>query len=340
MRKASSVTDQTGPAPTDSSQYSLVIYLNQEFVSGLFQQVFDIGLPIDEMRESIQANMVQQVREASGSVEAEGGFRLPFAGSAKARGAGSLKNTDGEDAKGEHTNQQKFQYTQANFLHNVRKQLHSKGIIRTITDTESVKDLPTGSFVEFSASFEPNEINSILDLATPELVTAVTKWLAKKDQRDKFDHYYDLGPVELKKFLQKSDLEAEARAEIAAAATSAVRQDFRNETTREFFGTVVGGTGGDHVTAVTICDTEHFASQDKDRILDGTFTVLGKVSEVSTTGMSILSRNKVLNRVQQPMLDELNKKLASTASVGQLNTTFKLELQPPIVKIIPVAIYV
>lgn len=333
------MTDETAYIPAESSQYSLVIYLNSEFVSGLVQQVFDIGLPIDEMRESIQANLVQQVREAAGSIEAEGGLRTPFS-HAKGRGSGSMKKTDGEDAKGENKNQQKFQYTQANFLHNVRKELHNKQLIRTITDVDSVKDLAIGSFVEFSASFEPNEINSILDLATPDLITAITKWLAKKDQREKFDHYYDLGHDELQKFLQKSNLEAEARAEIAAAATSAVRQDFRNETTREYFGKVVGGTGGDFVTAVTICDTEHFASQDKDRILDGTFTVLGKVSEISTSGMSILSRNKVLNRIQQPMLDELNEKMTVAAADGKLNTSFKLELKPPIVKIIPVAIYV
>lgn len=331
--------DEAAYIPAESNQYSLVIYLNSEFVSGLVQQVFDIGLPIDEMRESIQANLVQQVREAAGSLDAEAGLRSPF-GNVKGRGSGSMKKTDGEDAKGEHKNQQKFHYTQANFLHNVRKELHNKNLIRTITDTDSVDDLTVGSFVEFSASFEPNEINSVLDLATPDLVTAITKWLAKKDQRQKFDYYYGLGPDELKRFLEKSTLEAEARAELATAATNAVRQDFRNETTREYFGKVVGGTDNSHVTAVTICDTEHFASQDKDRILDGTFTVMGKVSEISTTGMSILSRNKVLNRIQQPMLDDLHEKLAAAAPEGQLNTAFKLELKPPIVKIIPVAIYV
>lgn len=320
--------------------YNLVIYRNDEFVAGLIQQIFNIGLPIDEMRETIQASATQQAKELAGVADAEAGFSLPWTASAKARVSGSAKNSGSEDVKDEQKNQRNFQYTQANFLHNVRQQLHNQKLIKPITGIESLEGVKVGSFVEFAATFEANEINSILDLATPELVAAVTKWQAKKDQRAKFDFYYAQGPDELQKFIQKSNLEAEARAEIAAAATSAVRQDFRNETTREYFGKVVGGTARRTVTAVTICDTEYFASQDKDRILDGTFTVLGKISEISMKSTSILSRNKVLNRIQQPMLDELNDSMRDAAQDGKFNTAFKLGLKPPIVKVIPIAIYI
>lgn len=331
------MTDEN-TAPTD--EYSLVIYRNDEFVAGLIQQIFNIGLPVDEMRETIQASMIQQAKETAGTAEAEAGFNVPWAAKAGAKVGGSAKTAGSEDAKDERKNQLTFQYTQANFLHNVRHQLHQKNLIKPMTGVDSLQGVEVGSFVEFSATFEANEINSILDLATPELVAAVTKWQAKKDQREKFDYYYALGNEELQKFLQKSNLEADSRAEIAAAATSAVRQDFRNETTREYFGKVVGGTTRKHITAVTICDTEHFASQDKDRILDGTFTVLGKVSEISMKSTSILSRNKVLNRIQQPMLDELNDSMQEAAQDGKFNTQFRLGLKPPLVKVIPIAIYV
>ncbi|AXJ11417.1 hypothetical protein CFN17_18720 [Arthrobacter sp. PM3] len=318
----------------------MVIYRNDEFVAGLIQQIFNIGLPIDEMRETIQASVIQQAKEAAGAADAETGFNLPWTANAKAKVSASAKSSGSEDAKDEQKNRLNFQYTQANFLHNVRQQLHNQNLIRPITGIDSLQGVEVGSFVEFAATFEANEINSILDLATPELVAAVTRWQAKKDQREKFDYYYEQGHEELQKFIQKSNLEAESRADLAAAATQAVRQDFRNETTREYFGKVVGGTARRHVTAVTICDTEHFASQDKDRILDGTFTVLGKVSEVSMKGTSILSRNKVLNRIQQPMLDELKENMHDAAQEGKFNTSFKLGLKPPIVKVIPIAIYV
>lgn len=320
--------------------YNLVIYRNDEFVAGLIQQIFNIGLPVDEIRETIQASVIQRTKETAGRTTAEAGFNLPWTAKAKATIGGSATNSGSEDATDEQKNQLNFQYTQANFLHNVRQQLLNQNLIKPITGVDSLQDVTVGSFVEFAATFEANEINSILDLATPDLIAAVTKWLAKKEQREQFDFYYDQGHEELQKFLQRSNLEAEARAEIAAAATHAVRQDFRNETTREYFGKVLGGTSRRNVTAVTVCDTEHFASQDKDRILDGTFTVLGKVSEISMKSKSILSRNKVLNRVQQPMLDELNESMQDAATDGKFNTTFKLGLKPPIVKVIPIAIYV
>lgn len=96
---------------------------------------------------------------------------------------------------------------------------------------------------------------------------------------------------------------------------------------------------GHKVTAVTICDTEYFLNQDKDRILDGTFKVLGKVTEVSQEPVSILSRNKFLNRLQQPMIDELTKKLDELTQNGQFDASLKLGLIPPVLKVIPVAIY-
>lgn len=321
-------------------EYSLTIYRNDEFVAGLIQQVFNIGLPMDEIRETLNASGKQESNEASASGKASGGFTLPWVADTRAEISGAGKMTGGEDARDEYKNHLTFQYTQANFLHNVRKELNKQDLITAIDDVSSVDELEPGTFVEFSAAFEPNEINSILDLATPDLVAAITRWLAKKDQREKFDHYYAQGNAEFQKFLQRSNLDAEARAEIAAAATRAVRQDFRNETTREYFGKVVGGSAKKHVTAITICDTEYFSSQDKDRILDGIYTVFGKVTEVSNKGVSILSRNKVLNRVRQPALDQLNAQMRSATGADMFNAQIKLNLKPPIVKVIPIAIYI
>lgn len=322
-----------------TTDYSLTIYRNDEFVAGLIQQIFNIGLPVDEIRETLQANATQRASEVAGHGNVSASYNAPFLPAAKGDVGGSYTGTNSGDARGEYKNHLTFQYTQANFLHNIRQQLHAQDLVATVSDIGSLEGVEVGHFVEFSATFEANELNSILDLATPDLVASITRWLAKKDQRAKFDYYYSQGHEEFQKFLQRSNMEAEARAEIAAAATQAVRQDFRNETTREYFGSVIGGTEEKRITAVTICDTEYFSSQDKDRILDGTFTVLGKVTEVLTESASILSRNKVLNRIQQPALDELNSQMGSSSD-GKFNTQFKLDLQPPIIKVIPVAIYV
>jgi hypothetical protein len=131
---------------------------------------------------------------------------------------------------------------------------------------------------------------------------------------------------------------------------AAVRSDFRAEKTREFYGRV------NDVTAVTICDNEHFVVEDEDRILDGSFTVLGKVTSVGDVDVPMLSRNKVLDRIKPEVVDRLFGLLLETAgnqaddriSLGDSeemlpSEVFDLELPSRIegksFKVIPIAVY-
>lgn len=180
-------------------------------------------------------------------------------------------------------------------------------------------------------------MNSILDLATPELVAAFVKHRHRKEGLETFN--FASTHDERQAYAAKLQIEAESKGELAAAATIALRQDFRNETTREYFGQIKAQGNGAAVTAITICDTEYFLNQDKDRILDGTFKVLGKVTHVSFDEISILSRNKFLSRLQQPAIDELTEKLEAATHEGQFNANLRLAIQPPIIKVIPIAIY-
>lgn len=325
---------------TSNSIYSLVIYQNSDFVAGLLQQLLDAGLPIQQILDSVNETINKQSVEGSGTTS--GGLNLTIPGTSiglKGDAAGNLTGTTGHDTRGESKYSQTFQFTQANYLHTVRQHLAAKSLISEITTPDSIENLQIGSFVEFSASFEPNEVNSILDLATPDLVSAIVKHQHKKKSISNFD-FDSAGHEARQGFAHKLEIEAASKAEIAAATTTAVRQDFRNDTTREYFGKVVGNETGRRVTAVTICDTEHFSGQDKDRILDGTFRVLGKVTQISNSRYPILSRNKVLNRINKPMLDELETMLEAANEDGKFNTSLKLYVTPPIVKIIPIAIYI
>ncbi|WP_338747882.1 hypothetical protein [Janibacter alittae] len=90
---------------------------------------------------------------------------------------------------------------------------------------------------------------------------------------------------------------------IGRSATEAVRADFRSAKTREFYGQI--GEGDDLLTFITMCDVEHFVVEDEDRILDGHFTVLGKVAGPLMQDEPILSRNKVLERMRPEAVDEL-----------------------------------
>lgn len=335
------------PPPADSNNtdtanniYSLVIYQNSDFVAGLLQQLLDAGLPIQQILDSVNETINKQSVDGSGTTS--GGLNLTIPGTSvgfKADASGNVAGKVGHDIRGENKYSQTFQFTQANYLHTVRQQLAARSLISEITTPDSIENLQIGSFVEFSATFEPNEVNSILDLATPSLVSAIVKHQHRKESIAKFD--FDSSDHETRQgFAHKLEIEAASKAEIAAATTTAVRQDFRNDTTREYFGKIVGNESGRRVTAVTICDTEHFSGQDKDRILDGTFRVLGKVTEVSNSRYPILSRNKFLNRINKPLLDDLESILETASDGGKFNTSLKLYVSPPIVKIIPIAIYI
>lgn len=329
---------ERSPLPYESDVYSLVIYQNPEYVSALIQQLWGIGLPVEEFAETVNTAMRHSAAEVGAQASAGLKASIPFMKtSASADLSGSFSGTNGAEDKGESRRHQKISFTQANYLHNVRQALYDRQLIQTVTDKRSLDGVEVGSFVEFSASFQANEINSILDLATPELVSAIVKYQHKTAAIRNFD--YQEGHEARQAYAMKMEIEANAKADLAAAATIAVRQDFRNETTREYFGSVVRFELGDEVTAVTICDTEYFLNQDKDRILDGTFKVLGKVTLVSFDDQSILSRNKFLSRMQQPMIDELSKNLSDASSDGKFDATLNLDLKAPIIKIIPIAIY-
>ncbi|MFF2244274.1 hypothetical protein ACFVTM_08865 [Arthrobacter sp. NPDC058130] len=326
------------PLPEESDVFSLVIYQNPEYVSALLQQLFAIGLPVEEFAETVNTAMRKSAAEAGAQVS--GGFKsaIPFMKTgASADVNGHVKGSMGGEDKGEQRHHQKFSFTQANYLHNVRQALYDRELIQCVTGPRSLDDVEVGTFVEFSASFQANEINSILDLATPELVAAIVRHQHKKEALKIFN--FQEGHDARQAYAMKIEIEANAKADLASAATIAVRQDFRNETTREYFGTIIGSEDGEDVTAVTICDTEYFLNQDKDRILDGTFKVLGKVTQVSYDDLSILSRNKFLNRMQQPMIDELSKHLKAASAAGQFDATLTLALEAPIIKVIPIAIY-
>lgn len=322
------------------SSFNLVIYQNSDFVAGLLQQLLGKGLPIQEILDAVTD--ISQKDSIDGSGSASGGANLTFPGTnwgLKADASGNLNASTTNDSRSENRSSQTWQFTQANYLHTVRQQLATKNLVKTITTPASLEAMTPGDFVEFSATFEPNEVNSILDLATPGIVSAIVKHQHRKKAISGFN-FSEGGHEAREAFAFKMNLEMESKAEIAAATTEAVRQDFRNETTREFFGKVISAEGGRRVTAVTICDIEHFSGKDKDRILDGNFRVLGKVTEITNSRYPILSRNKVLNRIRKPLLDEFEATMLNNETNEQFNTAFKLFVDPPVVKIIPIAIYI
>ena len=224
-------------------------------------------------------------------------------------------------------------------------------LLKTVTSRTDAAGLEVGEFVEYQATFRPNEINALLDILTPDLVAAITRYYFRNEGMKAFDNWADF--ENLKAYSEKNQIIAQTQADLARAVAGAVRVDFRSEKTREFYGTI--GNDAEVVTAVTICDNPHFVVDDEDRILDGQYTVLGKVTSPTSTNVPILDRNKILDRLKPEGVDELfktlrdsvtkqSKGLEARAGSDQLaNDIFDVALASRIdgssFKVVPVAIY-
>lgn len=230
-------------------------------------------------------------------------------GAAEVGFGGQMSRTLGEAEGSVSKVIQNFAYSQAYYLYLVRGALTERGQLKPVNNPDEAEALEVGDFVEFSATFRANEITSLLDILTPDLIAEITYYNARSEGVKKFDAFDDFEA--LKVFSEKNEIKARMQADLAREVARAVRVDFRAAKTREFYGTI--GGGGAAVTAITMCDVDHFVVEDEDRILDGRWTVLGKVTEETATDVPILERNKVLDRIKPEGIDELFAELRKAA---------------------------
>jgi cyclophilin family peptidyl-prolyl cis-trans isomerase len=299
----------------DTSLYSLVIYQNDAFVDGLYQSMY--GGKVDA---STQEN-------SKGKKKARGlklglGAALSLFGkgvNTDATAARSVESSD--DSKTTHT----MSYTQSYYLHEVRKQFHEGDGIHKLDQQADFDTIASGNFIEFRATFEKNDLVNVLDMITPQLGGVIGHVLYAKDKTD----------------AQIVQQQAAGQFELGKSIVEALHKEFRNETSSEFYGTVIDVAGTPiNVTSVLICDKQFFASGDQDRLLDGEFTVFGKVIAKSSSGLSKFERNKLLKRIKPQGKQWLTRKIAEQRNVGEyVDTAIEFDIKGEVVKVIPIAIY-
>ncbi len=214
---------------------------------------------------------------------------------------GKLGNSEREETGVNSGSKRRFVYSQAYYLQLVRKTLHAQSRVQSITSAVDCANLASGDIVDFQSTFRANEVNALLDIATPELVGALTAFLQRRKAAKAVKNLANASKVDAE--WKKFELEAASRGEMARAVAAATRTDFRSDGTREFYGVV--GVEPDDITAITICDNNWFSTADHDRILDGDFKVLGKVVSGVEHDTPALGRNKVLSRVNADYLEAI-----------------------------------
>lgn len=297
---------------------TIAVYQNGDHVSGILQQAYNRGLLLKDTQESGRQDAQTQSRRSQGELGVDAGGEVAFLARAAAKAGYSRERGTGDENRQDQRVVSSYEYTEAYYLHVVRRHLREQGLLRSVATFADANHLEIGSFVEFQASFRPNQITPFLDILTPDLLGRCFHYrrmsgaAAKLGALEGFDGLEGFDRV--KAFAEQARIQADADADLARAVATAVRADFRSEATREYYGTV--GTDGDAVTAVTICDAACFLVDDADRLLDGQFTVLGKVSSKVARDVPVLARNKLLNRLDTEFVDEAFRQLRTFTQKG------------------------
>ncbi|WP_139319479.1 hypothetical protein [Gordonia sp. CNJ-863] len=323
-----------GPQPDGGSRTAaivapVVVYQNPDFVSGLLQAILGAGL-LESAETEDQQNYSQSQNQGN-TTGANASGKAGFLGFGSADAGANLQRVR-EAVQADQTNRAqrlKYVFSQAYYLNYLRYLLSENNIITPVDTLESAHDLKPGDIVEFSSTFRANEINAVLDIATPELVSTVTKYVMLRTTNRELRDINDVDGII--RHRQVGELNAADSAELAAAVATALRQDFRSEHTREFYGLIATGVEGSGIdesddtdsseadvpegedrglTAVTVCETAHFTTADPDRLLDGQFTVLGKVVSPLQQDVGVLERNKLLDRIDPDLVATVFDNLA------------------------------
>jgi hypothetical protein len=311
----------TAAKPTaidENDLYTIVIYQNGPYVEGLYQQ-FHGGKPVESKVANDSKNIDSIRGKASGGGDVLGIIRL----NADVDGGREWHNSQGASTT--------MTFDQAYLLHGVRKALRDKGLVQVVDSGPSFQALRPGNFVEYRASFEPNMLVTALDVMTPELV----KRFANAESLKK-NLKAGLPEAEHQHVLNSAHIAGEQ----AAAVFEALQREFRNETSLEFYGEVLGESRP-AVSAVTICERSMFGGGDTDKLLDGEFRVLGKVVRVMNNGYSLMDRNKILSRLRPGAVEELEGKLAENENLNRyMDLELALQYTGFAFKVIPIAIFV
>lgn len=322
---------------------TITIYQNAGHVAAILQQQTEAGLIQGRAfgAEELATDRDRTTRETSIGGNMRG--RVPTIGEAGAN-LSRKRSTEQEITDADKTTlTETYSYTDAYHLHLARTLLQESSQLHSMSSIKDAQDAAIGSFVEFEADFRPNELTTLLDVATPALVAAVVRFATNRSgiEAIDFDDFEKMKPQ-----AHKLSMKVDANGELAAAITAALRADFRSETTREYYGNV---SGASKLTAVTICEADSFTTADPDRMLDGTFTVLGKVVSRVERDVPTLQRNKLLSRFRPEIVDsalsELNAAMSKAPDVGEitpgeiLDAAFSPRIMGASVRILPVAIY-
>lgn len=291
------------------------IYRDDAQVGSMIQQGVEVGAAAETRQTQSSSGKTTSHHETTRGGKASAGAALPAIGKAGGEFSKDSSRGSADESGGGLTNETTFAHTAAGHLHRVLATLSNASLLRTVARLQDARDVQVGDFVLFQATFRPNELATMLDVITPDMAAEIARQQKRSESLTQMDavEYSDFqGWVEKRKYIEDS------AADMARLIVRGIQADLRSGQTREYHARVEGARSP--LTAVVVCEAAAFITADPDRLLDGHFTVVGKVISPARKDVSVLARSKLLARIRPEAIDELQNMLEGV--MGNQTTDF------------------
>jgi|APEBP8051072266_1049373.scaffolds.fasta_scaffold00730_12 hypothetical protein len=291
---------------------TLPIYLNQKYVFDLLAIIED-GFSQVETIKTGRSKSDSQKQSFKGEVGLSNVFAL-----LKVNFSGDKTNQANETDQ-QHSSKEKI-HTPNSLFSKLRNYLHEK---ESITTNNFLNGKP-GDFVEMQLSLRKNPLIDILD----SLSSLMNMWRLLDENN----------AGQLSKGYQKHSQSKNQNQKILEQLDSLSNQ-LKTEGSIDLIGT---STNGENFKVVLTLDRAFLTDLSLSDIADGHFSVLGKITRVIQQ-----QDNETVNLLRKTSLSKINRNLLENAFSGfsQLNEygfqyqDIELEIHPPVIQLIPVAIF-
>jgi hypothetical protein len=213
--------------PEPATGPTISIYQRPIHVAGILQQAHASGLPVTESRESHADDSAGVTSGMTAAGEGTVSGAIAFVGTASVGLSGAVESTEDHTQVVGNRSSQQFEYSQAFYVYTVRRALIGRGLVKQVGSREAAETLKPGDFVEFYATFDPSQLHALLDILTPELISAMFYYRKRSEGVAGFSAYSDYDSQ--MRYAAANDIEARTQADLAQVVARAIRVDFRSE---------------------------------------------------------------------------------------------------------------
>ena len=307
----------------------LIIYQNTHFTDSLYSVLFG-GIANSQLEKTFE-NITEDVKLNSGLNLSVPIMSKPIGFKAEGDAKYNTANANSIERDVKITESYKFEKIKSSVSNS------NKYSFTEMKETKDFSKLQIGSFIECSSSYRKNDIRELLEILDDDLVELIFPHLYIPNE----DLFHKIKTTNTNK-------DKELKLKQVKNIIKRLKKDFPEESiSLDFYGKIKNTD----IQNVLICDSKFFVQEDRDRILDGSFKVFGKVIDISeeNTGddiiksVSLLDRNKLFKRIKKSTILQFQKLLkgSSFETINKfINMDVNLVLEGKNIKILPIVIYI